>query len=349
MSDQVIVITGPTACGKSSLAIELARRFDGEVINSDSVQVYRGFDIGSGKPDAASLQAVPHHLFSIMDPAERFDAWQFISRAHQIIAEVQQRGKLPIIVGGTGLYIRSLLCGLVEHGPTSAEAEARLEEIEHELRQANPDDKDFAAAYHQRLGEVDPLAAQVIDSADCVRMRRALECWLSTGTSIELLRREHAHATKKYQALVMCLLPERDSVYARIDARVEQMFAEGLLDEVTGLRSHYAHDAHPFGAIGYREVSAHLDGMLPEQELRESIKRNTRRFAKRQYTWWNNQPAKLGWQDLLANGQVSLEGGTLEIFNPAAIADKSSATIASFLEQSLGLDAKGIALLSIRG
>jgi tRNA dimethylallyltransferase len=282
----LLVITGPTASGKTSLALELARIFHGELIGADSVQVYRGFDIGSSKPTARELQGIRHHLLDVCEASHPLDAVDFAALADAAIHEVCLRGHAPIVVGGSGLWLRALLRGLVQLPPVDLTIRQRLD-AEAEL-QGLP-------ALHARLCDVDPLAAAEIHANDRVRIVRALEVYEQTGTPIGKLRAEHALGAPRYRALRIVLEVPPEELTRRIEARTEQMLAQGLIEEVRGLLSSYGREVRALGAVGYREAVEHLcDGASLEETLRK-INQSTRIYARRQRTWLNNEPGEL-WQ-----------------------------------------------------
>ena len=292
----IICITGPTASGKSSFAMEAARALGGEIVNADSVQVYRGADIGSAKPSKADRNSVPHHLIDCVAPSDDFDAARFRVEAAEIIHRLAARNVVPIISGGTGLYIRSLLGGLVDTPEITEEA---LDSVSaHESRNE---------PLYPWLQRVDPYTADSLSPADTSRIRRALLVHLSSGESLRKMQEAHAHSTNDYRALVICLLPQRAELYSAINARVGQMLRDGLVDEVRTLLSQYPPDSKVFGAIGYRQVTEVFNGTLAAEKLEETISRDTRRFAKRQLTWWRHQPALLGWEprDLVPEEEIA--------------------------------------------
>lgn len=279
----LLVVTGPTASGKTALALELARRFGGELVGADSVQVYRGFDIGSSKPTAEELQGIPHHLLDVREADAPLDAAEFAELADAAIAEVRQRGHVPIVVGGSGLWLRALLRGLVRVPPVDPALRARLDEEARTLG---------APALHARLKEVDPLAAADIHPNDRVRIVRALEVFEQTGTAMGALRAAHALGAPRYRSLRVVLDLPPDELAARIEARTTEMIARGFADEVRALVARYGRTARPLGAVGYREMVEHVcDGVALEETVRR-INQATRVYARRQRTWLNNEPGE---------------------------------------------------------
>jgi len=277
-TSDIVIVLGPTAVGKSRVAVDLALRFRGEVISGDSIQVYRGFDIGTDKPTAASRRGVRHHLIDIVGPEVQFTAADFVREALAAAGEIASRGHLPLIAGGTGLYIKALVDGLFP-GPgrdaavrTSLEATAREEGLDSLFR---------------RLEEVDPEYARKIRSHDRVRIIRALEVHATTGQPMSEHFRRTESPVKGRNILSLGLRLERNALYRRIDDRVEQMFERGLVEEVRGLLERgVAEDAPPFRALGYSHVLRLLRGEIGREEAMASTKTDTRHYAKRQTTWF---------------------------------------------------------------
>lgn len=279
--EPLLVIMGPTAVGKTRLALGLARRLSGEIISADSAQVYRYMDIGTDKPDAATLAAIPHHLVSIRDPDEEFSVADFQRLAQAAIADIAARGRIPIMAGGTGLYIRAVVRGYVfPAGGRDPDLRRRLQA---EAEEAG------AAALHRRLATLDPEAAARIDARNVRRVVRALEVVLRTGVPISRWQVLTA-GTGPYDALLIGLTRDRDDLYRRIEARVEDQLQRGLVEEVRRLVDRGYHPGLPaMQALGYKEVAAHLTGAYPYEEMVRVLKRNTRRYAKRQWTWFRRE------------------------------------------------------------
>jgi tRNA dimethylallyltransferase len=277
----LLVITGPTASGKTAVALQLARRFDGELIGADSVQVYRGFDIGSAKPDASELAGVRHHLLDICNPDEDIDAARFAQLADAAIADVLSRGKRPIVVGGSGLWLRALLRGLVKVPDRDPALRATLE-AEAETT--------GLPAMHARLAAVDPRAAGAIHPNDKLRIVRALEVYAQTGQPLGELRHAHALGGERYHALrvVLELTPEEST--ARITERTHTMIARGLADETRAIVTAYGREIRALGAVGYREMLSHVCDGVDLPTTAEAITRATRVYARRQRTWLQSEP-----------------------------------------------------------
>jgi tRNA dimethylallyltransferase len=275
----IIAVVGPTASGKSDLAISLAERFNGEIVNYDSVQVFRGLDIGSAKPSAADRQSVPHHMIDIRDPDDLFTAGDYQREARDVLDDLRRRERVPVLVGGTGLYLRALTEGLFQGPARSAHWRERLEAL------ALTRGREYL---HRLLRRLDPDAASRIAARDKPKVIRALEVRLETGKPLtEHLKVEPRRPLKGFAVCMVGLDPPREECYRRIDLRVKRMFEAGLVDEVRALlgRGIPAH-AKPLGAIGYRHVLANLDNTSAWDDTIRMIQRDTRRYAKRQLTWF---------------------------------------------------------------
>jgi tRNA dimethylallyltransferase len=285
---RIAVIVGPTASGKTALALRLAAvAAPAEIVSADSQQVYRGMDIGTGKAGAAERAAAPHHLVDVATPAEVMTAARWVELADAAIAGARARGAVPIVCGGTGLYVRALLHGLFAGPGADADLRARLE-------------AEGAAALHARLGEVDPEAAARIDARDLRRLVRALEVWELTGVTMTAHQRAHDYRTspRRYDARLVGLDPPRAALRRAIDARVDGMIAAGLAAEVQGLvAAGYPLSLRAFDAIGYREMRAHLAGQTTLAEAAEAIKAATRRYARRQLGWFRSEAGVAWYKD----------------------------------------------------
>ncbi len=280
---RIVVLSGPTASGKSGLALSLARVFPLEIVNADSLQVYRHMDIGTAKPSLEERGEVPHHLIDVADPDETYDAGRYVGEAEGAIAGILARGKVPMVVGGTGMYIRALLRGL-DPLPSDPEVRRSLER-----RWA----EEGGGSLHSELARVDPETAARVHPSDRIRVVRALEIFAVTGVPPGRARSAWGGAGK-YRHLFLALWPDRETMRRRIDARTEEMFAKGLLEEVRGLLDRgYGRDLKPMGALGYRHAVAHLRNGVPLRETIDAVKRDTRRYGKRQVTWLSAEPEAL--------------------------------------------------------
>ena len=285
---KIVVIAGPTCAGKSAIGAENALRFNGEIISADSMQVYREMDIGTAKPDRAALNAVKHHLIDVVNPTEAYDAERFRRDAADAIDEIQGRSKNAFIVGGTGLYILALTQGLVEGLPTDLKLRAELGKTATACGRV---------ALHERLKTIDPASALAIHPNNIAQVTRAIEISIIAGRPASALRAEHAFSNDRYATLKIGVTPERDALYGAIDARVDAMISNGLVDEVERLISGgYSRDLKPMRSLGYKEVVGFLDGAYSLDEAVRLIKRNTRHYAKRQLTWFKRDPDLL-WFD----------------------------------------------------
>jgi tRNA dimethylallyltransferase len=278
---RLIVLSGPTASGKSALALALAREFPLEIVNADSLQVYRRFDIGTAKPTIAERGEVPHHLIDVADPDEPYDAGRFVRDAERAIGEIRARGKHPLVVGGTGMYIRALLRGL---DPLPSDARVRGE-------LSRRWDAEGGAALHAALVRIDPETSAKVHSSDRLRVLRALEIAAVTGIPPSRARASWSSREGRHGRLFLALWPDRDTLYGNISARTEEMFRRGLVDEVRGLLAGgAARTLKPMMALGYRHAAAHLLDGVPLSGTIEAVKRDTRRYAKRQLTWLSSEP-----------------------------------------------------------
>jgi len=284
--EPLLVIAGLTATGKTAAAIELARHFRGELIGADSVQVYRGFDIGSAKPSESELRGVPHHLIDVIDPDQEIDAVTYAAMADEAIRDIRARGRLPIVVGGTGLWIRALVRGLVDVPRADPTVRQRLEALVA---------SEGAVALHARLAEVDPVTAGAVHPNDSFRIIRALEVFEQTGTPLGTLRARHALGESRYRTVLVVLDMDRDAHTAVVEHRTNQMLEAGWADEVRALRKRWGDEVRPFGSVGYREVLAHVRDAVPIEETSQRIRKSTRTYARRQRTWFRGEPGVSWW------------------------------------------------------
>lgn len=278
----VVAVLGPTATGKSALALSIAERCNGEIVNCDSTAVYRGFDIGTDKVTLEERRGVPHHLIDIVDPAAEYTAAQFARDAAAAIRGIQARGRLPLVVGGTGFYYRALTRGLFPGPGRDAELRRRLEAIPG--RRGLP-------FLHRMLQRVDPDSALRIQPRDVKRIVRALEVFFLTGRPMTAHFAETASPIAEMRVLAIALRLPAAQTSARVTRRVDQQFERGLLDEIRGLlASGVPEDARPFGGLVYRQALEHLHGVRDEAATRALIAQENRRYARRQLTWFKKEP-----------------------------------------------------------
>ncbi len=308
---ELLLILGPTAVGKTEISLALAEEIGAEIISADSMQVYRGMDIGTAKPAPAERARVPHHLIDVVDPEEEFSAGRFVQLADEAIEDVGRRGKIPLVVGGTGMYVRALLEGIF--GGPGADFRLREGLAETELKEPG--------ALHKMLKNVDVKAADRIHPSDARRIIRALEVYEKTGKTISENQRQwcgEGSEGGRYDYKIAGLAMPRPELYRRIDTRVENMMENGLLEEVKTLRENGCTRELPsMQALGYKQLLAHLDGELGLDEAVRLIKRDTRRYAKRQFTWFNAQK-NVAWIDVSGQNfasSVALVKKALDISN----------------------------------
>lgn len=272
---KVVAVVGPTCTGKSDLALRLAPEIGGEIVNADSMQVYRHFDIGTAKPDAAARASVAHHVIDVVEPDETFNAADFKRAADDAIGRIWARGGVPVVVGGTGLYLRVLFHGLFEAPGDAALREGLWRRY-----------RDDPAGLYRELKETDPEYARSISPNDGLRIVRALEVYGVSGVTMSEWGRRHGFREERYSALRIGLLRDRSELYKKIDKRVDDMLERGWIGEVEGLLAHHGGSAKPFQGIGYREIVLYLAGEIGYDEMLRRIKTATRRYAKRQLTWF---------------------------------------------------------------
>ncbi|ULT58683.1 tRNA (adenosine(37)-N6)-dimethylallyltransferase MiaA [Neobacillus drentensis] len=279
-NQKLIVIIGPTAVGKTNLSIEMAKRYDGEIISGDSMQIYRGMDIGTAKITEEEMQGIPHHLIDIKEPEENFSVAEFQLLVRAKINEIAKRGKLPIIVGGTGLYIQSVIYDY-QFSDVPGDEAFRLE-LEERAKQIGNE------ALYKELQAVDPESAAQIHPNNLRRVIRALEIFHLTGkTMLDFQRKQQPDLM--YETALVGLSMEREKLYERINRRVDIMVEQGLLDEVKSLYNQGLRNCQSIQAIGYKEIYDYLDGSVTWEEAVEQLKQNSRRYAKRQLTWFRNK------------------------------------------------------------
>lgn len=272
----ITVIAGPTASGKTALAIEVAQRLNAEIVSADSQQVYRYFDIGTAKPSAAELAAVPHHLISCVEPLAEFSAAHYQRMADAAIADIESRGRRVVVVGGTGMYLRILLHGVVEAAGSDAALRAQLETQE-------------SVELHHRLQQVDPDTAARLPVADRVRIIRALEIHQLTGKPASVHRAAHAFAADRYRHRLWVLAPDRESLYTAINARAQRLFDSGLLEETKSLVERGFRHAAAMRSVGYAQALACLYGTMTVPAAIADTAMKTRNYAKRQFTWFKKE------------------------------------------------------------
>ena len=291
----IVVVAGATASGKTALSIELAKRLSGEIVSCDSMQVYKGMDIGTAKPTKTEMQGIPHHMIDILEPYENFSVADFCTMARTVISDIANRGKLPILTGGTGLYIDSLINN-IDFAEETGKSEIR--------------DKLFAIAenkgkdaVYEILLKIDPEYAKTVHPNNLKRVIRAIELYKTTGMTVT----EHnlLPKTQIYESVYFCIDWDRETLYSRINKRVDQMIASGLENEARTLYDEYGRqDFTAFAGIGYKEFFDYFEGKKRIDEVIEEIKQGTRRYAKRQLTWFRRND-KIHWlkpdEDMLEN------------------------------------------------
>jgi tRNA dimethylallyltransferase len=284
---RLIALAGPTASGKSALAMRIARARPAEIVSCDSLQVYRGLDVGSAKPSPAERGEVPHHLIDVVDPDQGFSAADYGRLARQAVVAIAARGRVPIVAGGTGLYLRALLHGLFEGPARDEPLRARLERIA---------ERHGDSRLHRILARVDPETAARVEERDRVRVVRALEVFRATGQPIGEHHRKGAGALEGIEWRVFVLDPGRENLKAAVERRTAGMMDAGLVEETRALLARYP-GARPLRAIGYREAAAVVRGELPVAQAQRDIVASTMRYAKRQRTWFRHQETAIWFTD----------------------------------------------------
>lgn len=294
-SEPLLFLVGSTASGKGRIALEVAQVLDAEIVSLDSMKIYRGLDVGTAKPSPAARSRVPHHLIDVADPCESFDVARYVREADRVVEDVRRRGRRVLFVGGTALYLKGVLRGMFEGPPADLVLRARL------LDKAR--DRG-SAALHERLRRVDPECAARLHPNDLRRVVRALEVFEKTGEPLSSMQREWSGGPDRHWVRVAGLRFERAALHERIDRRVDRMIADGLLEEVRALQASRALGREASQAVGYKELLEHLAGKIDLEEAIRLVKRNTRRFAKRQETWWRHFP-QIRWIDVRASEDLS--------------------------------------------
>lgn len=299
-SPLLVVVLGPTASGKTGLALHLAERFSGEIVNCDSVAVYREFEIGTAKPSSQERSRVPHHLIEIAGPTELITAGDYARLARQAIHEISLRGRLPIIAGGSGLYLRALLEGLFAGPPRSEELRARLRE---RMAERGPE------YLHRILRRLDPAGAQSIHANDVPKVIRAVEVSIHARAPMTELWQEGREPLRGFHILRIGLNPDREALYQRINARAREMFAAGLIAETRALADHYGRAARPLSSLGYKQAMQYLAGELSLEEAIMAAQQGHRNYAKRQMTWFRREPEVQWFSGFGSDPQIQKEAG----------------------------------------
>ena len=287
----LVVVIGPTAVGKSAIAIPLAQALGTEILTADSRQVYRGMDIGMDKPPVEQRGGVPHRLIDVVDPDQPFNVGEYRRLALAEIARLHQEGRIPLMVGGTGLYVRAVVHGLWDGPPADWEYRHRLMELAR---------TDGTEALYRQLAHVDPELAARLHPRDEVKIIRGLEAHQVTGRRLSDLHREHGFTEKPFSTLLIGLTRDRQELYRRIDARVEEQLANGLVEETRRLLAHgYDRALGSMKGLGYRQIAGYLAGEYSYEEAVRLLKRDTRHFAKRQWTWFRKEPG-IVWVEIKA-------------------------------------------------
>jgi tRNA dimethylallyltransferase len=277
----LVVVLGPTASGKTALSLALAERFQGEIVNCDSVAMYCEFEIGTAKPDAAERARAPHHLLDFVEPTGYITAGEYARRARQVLQEIKQRGGLPLVVGGTGLYLRALLEGL-SPGPQ------RSEELRERLREKA--ERKGTSHLHRVLRRMDRDAAAKIHTNDLPKLIRAIEVCLGSPQKLTEMWKQGRDPLQGFRILRMGLNPERDALYGRINERARHMFAVGLVEETRRLLAQYGETARPLGSLGYKQAVQLVRGEIDEASALQAAQQAHRNYAKRQMTWFRREP-----------------------------------------------------------
>ncbi|MCM3039191.1 tRNA (adenosine(37)-N6)-dimethylallyltransferase MiaA [Paenibacillus motobuensis] len=296
----LLVLVGPTAVGKTKLSIEIAKAFSCEIISGDSMQVYRGMDIGTAKIQSSEMEGIPHHLIDVLNPDEPFSVAQFQDSCRQLIPEIGERGKLPFIVGGTGLYVESV-CYEYQFTDTGADEEFRSQ-------MQNLADEEGNEALHARLAAVDPQSAERLHPNDVRRVIRALEIYHMSGTTLSS-QLESQNKQSPYNLCIIGLTMDRQMLYNRIEQRIDEMMDAGLVDEVRSLLGQgFTRNLISMQGLGYKEILEHLEDGVPLEDAVTKLKRDTRRFAKRQLSWFRHMK-DISWVDVTDHKNFS---GNLE-------------------------------------
>ena len=294
---KVIVICGPTASGKTALAIELAKKIEGEIISADSMQIYQEMNIGSAKPTKEEMQGIPHYLIDFVKPNQRYSVAEYKKEAKHKIKEILERKKIPIIVGGTGLYINSLIYE-IDYPDVSIDQKYRTE-LENIVQ------KEGLEKLYQKACKIDPKAMEKISPKDKKRILRVLEIYHETGKTKTEQELESRKREPEYDYHVFGITMDRNILYERIEKRVDQMIQQGLIEEVENMLKKYSEFPTAMQGLGYKEVKEYLEKQISKEDMIEKIKRETRRYAKRQLTWFRKNTQTI-WLDGLENIQNNI-------------------------------------------
>jgi tRNA dimethylallyltransferase len=294
----LLVILGPTASGKTALSLHVGERLQGEIVSCDSVAIYRDFEIGTAKPSKEERDRVPHHLIDIAGPEELVTAGDYSRRARQAIGDIAARGRLPIVVGGSGLYLRALIDGLFAGPPRSEDLRSRLRE------RAAERGNDYL---HKLLRRIDPAAARAIHSNDIPKVMRALEVSISARAPMSGLWQQGRDALQGFKLLRVGLNPDREALYARINQRAREMFSAGLLEETRTLIDRYGRSVWPLSSLGYKQAMQHLRGELSFEQAVIAAQQGHRNYAKRQMTWFRREPEVHWIADFGSNPAVQIQ------------------------------------------
>jgi len=287
----LLILLGPTGVGKTDISIKIAQKIpDIEIISADSMQIYKYMDIGTAKPDKRILKAIKHHMVDIVAPSENFDVIQYSKLASDAISDVFERGKIPILAGGSGLYISSIINPLFEGPARDIEYRETLEE------EAKIHGKKYL---YDKLSEIDPISASRIKPNDLRRIIRALEVYKSTGKPISYLQKKSSVSSAKFNYQIIGFKRDRENLYQRINMRVDKMIKDGFIEEVKMLRERgYKENINSMQGLGYNQINKHLDGVYSKEEAIDLIKIETRHYAKRQMTWFKNKIENIQWINL---------------------------------------------------
>lgn len=290
-NNNLLILLGPTGIGKTDIAIKLAQKIpDIEIISADSMQIYKYMDIGTAKPNKSILKTIKHHMINIVDPAENFDVIQYSKLATKTILNIFKRGKIPILIGGSGLYITSIIEPIF---PGPGKDNVYREMLEEESRI-------YGKQYlYNKLAKIDPVSASKIKPNDLRRIVRALEVYKSTGKTISYLQKKASNKNAKFKYHIIGLQRNRENLYQKINLRVDKMIKDGLIDEVKNLRARgYNENLNSMQGLGYKQINKYLNGEYDKETAINLIKRDTRRYAKRQMTWFKNKIENIEWINL---------------------------------------------------